>query len=165
MIWNLNLTIAAVVAGVTFYAGTTLYVYNKGEAMGRRQVEIEWHEAMRLQANAEAEELMKARQREEALAALLAKQRKEHHREVNRIVGEYRGLVDSLRQRPEARSESPSGLPDSPDAGVGCTGQGLSKRDAEFLAGLAADAARTQAALDACQRGYEEVRQSLSASN
>jgi hypothetical protein len=161
MIWNLKLIAVAATATATLLAGTALYSYKKGEAMGRRQVEIEWHEAMRLQANAEAEEILKAQQRAEALQALLAKQRKEHHREVNRIVGEYRGLVDSLRQRPEARSQSDTGLPPGADAGVGCTGAGLSKRDAEFLAGLAADAARTQAALDACQRGYEEVRQSL----
>ena len=161
MIWNLKLLAVTATATVISLAGTALYSYKKGEAMGRRQVEIEWQEAARLQANAEAEEILKAQQRAEALQALLAKQRGEHRNEVNRIVREYAGLVDSLRQRPETRSQSDTGLPPGADVGVGCTGAGLSKRDAEFLAGLAADAARTQAALNSCERAYEEVRQSL----
>jgi hypothetical protein len=122
---------------------------------------IEWQEAMRLQATAESEEVMKAQQRERALATLLVKQRMEHQREATRLANDYAAVIDSLHDRAEARSDGPSGLPDAPDSGVGCTGAGLSRPDASFLAGFAADAARTQAALQACQRAYDEVRQSL----
>jgi hypothetical protein len=40
---------------------------------------------------------------------------------------------------------------------VGCTGEGLARPDAEFLAGFAADAARLQAAYDSCRKAYEVV--------
>ena len=42
-----------------------------------------------------------------------------------------------------------------------CTGAGLSRGDAEFLARYAADAARTREALDQCVRQYDEVRRAL----
>jgi len=41
---------------------------------------------------------------------------------------------------------------------VGCTGEGLAKPDAEFLAGYAADAAQLQAQYNACKAGYEALR-------
>jgi hypothetical protein len=161
MLWNLKTLALATTTTLTLLAGSAWYAYVSGLEVGRRQVEIEWQEAMRLQATAESEEVMKAQQRERALQELMAQQRKAHQREINRIVREYAALVDSLRDRPEARSDSPTGLPDAPDSGTGCTGAGLSRSDAAFLAGFAADAARAQAALQACQRAYDEVRQSL----
>jgi hypothetical protein len=124
-------------------------------------VQAKWDAEKLAQANAMNEELMKARQQEQALAKVLAKQKRDHQNEVKRLVAQYNALSDSLRDRPEARSDGPTGLPDTPDSGTGCTGAGLSRPDAAFLAGLAADAARTQAALQACQRAYDEVRQSL----
>jgi hypothetical protein len=99
---------------------------------------------------------MKARQREQALQALVDKQRRAHDAEVKRVVREYSALVDGLRDRPEARAGD-GGVPEGAVAGAGCTGQGLSRPDATFLAGFAADAARTQAALDACRTAYDSL--------
>jgi hypothetical protein len=106
---------------------------------------------------------MKARQTEQALQKLVDQQRQEHRREVNRIVARYNADLERLRNRPEARSESPSGLPDSPTAGVGCTGAGLARPDAEFLSWYSAEAARTATALDACVHAYNKVRESINA--
>ena len=161
MPWNIKLLAVAATLTVTSLVGTAMYAHNKGKQSGMSQIQMQWDaERLAVQA-AQAEETMKARQREQALQALLVRQRKEHTNEVNRIVREHAGLVDSLRDRPETRAGA-GGVPDSADAGAGCTGQGLSRPDAEFLAGFAADAARTQAALDACQRAYDEVRRAAS---
>jgi hypothetical protein len=165
MIWNLKLTLAVAVASVTFFAGATLFVYGKGEEAGRRQVMIEWQEDARVRATAEGEEIARARQREEALAAELLEQRMRFQREVGTLRERERRLLadDRMRDRPEARDQGDRGLPGDPGARVGCTGAGLSRPDAEFLVGLAADAARTQAALDACRRAYDDVRGAQSA--
>jgi hypothetical protein len=108
---------------------------------------------------------MKARQTEQALQKLVDQLRGAHQNEVNRIVSRYNADLERLRNRPEARSESPSGLPEGAASGVGCTGAGLSKPDAEFLSWYSASAARTQAALDACVHAYEQVREQSNAGN
>jgi hypothetical protein len=160
MIWSLKTLAVSATLTTMLVAGTAWYSYSKGEQSGMRQVEIQWQEAMRLQANAEAEELMKARQREEALATLLVKQRMEHSREVNRLVRQHAALVDSLRNRPQTRAGD-SGVPEGATAGVGCTGAGLARDDAAFLAGYASDAGRLQLALQVCQAAYDQVRESI----
>jgi hypothetical protein len=163
MIWNLKLLAVTATATVISLAGTALYSYKKGEAMGRRQVEIEWQEAMRLQANAEAEEVMKAQQRAEALQALLAKQRKEHQRESVRLVNDYAAVVVSLQDRADRPSDG--GVPEDSAVGVGhpgrCTGAELYLSDSRFLAGEAVRADQLRLALKACLAHSAEVERQL----
>jgi hypothetical protein len=154
MIWNLKLLAAAATGIAILLAGTAWYSYSKGLQLGIRQVEIQWQEAMRLQANAEAEEVMKARQQEQALAALLVKQRMEHQREVKRLVSDYAAVVVSLHDRPEAGSAGDSGVPQDTNAGTEpagwCTGARLYRDHATAFAGESALAAQLQSALRAC---------------
>jgi len=135
--------------------------YRSGYENGAAEVTAQWNADRAATAAAHAEELMKARQQQQALTELNARLKVEHRREVDRIVRRYRADLERLRDRPEARADSPSGLPDSPDSGTGCTGRGLARLDAELLTGYAANAARLQSALNACQAAYDQVRQSL----
>jgi hypothetical protein len=66
-------------------------------------------------------------------------------------------MVGSLRERPEGRVQSCPVYTDT-GAPAGCTGAGLARPDAEFLAGYAADAARLEATLEQCRAAYEAVR-------
>jgi hypothetical protein len=159
--WNTKLWIALM--GLALAAGCAWFGYSKGRQSGMQEVQTLWTAEKLAMEQAKAEELMKARQQEQALQALLDKQRREHRNEVNRIVREHAGLVDSLRNRPEARAGA-GGVPEGAAAGVGCTGAGLSAGDAAFLAGLAADAARTQAALALCVADRAEIERQLNGS-
>jgi len=163
MIWNLKILAAAATVIVISSAGTAWYAYSSGKQSGMSVIQSQWDaERMATQA-AQAEAIMKARQTEQALQKLVDQQKQEHRREVNRIVSRYNTDLERLRNRPQARSESPTGLPDSPTAGVGCTGSGLARPDAEFLSWYSAEAARTQAALDACVSAYDKVRENHNA--
>jgi hypothetical protein len=161
MMWNLKLIGVATITIPILLAGSAWYGYSNGRASGMSQIQTLWDAERVLVQAAQAEEQMKARQTEQALQKLVDQQRQEHRREVNRIVSRYNADLERLRDRPEARSESPSGLPESPNAGVGCTGLGLSKPDSEFLSWVGSEAARTQAALNACVHAYEEVRRAV----
>ena len=159
--WMTSRTMVALaLAGVTALAiGLgAVALYRTGYAKGAAEVQQQWDAEKAATAAAQAEETMKARQREKALIELTERLRKEHRREVDRIVAERNRLVGELRNRPEARAGA-GGVPEGAAAGVGCTGEGLSRRDGEFLAGLAADAARTQAALQQCVAQYNQVRE------
>ena len=161
--WMTSRTMVALaLAGVTALAiGLgAVALYRTGYAKGAAEVQQQWDAEKAATAAAQAEETMKARQREKALIELTERLRKEHRREVDRIVAERNRLVGELRNRPEARAGA-GGVPEGAAAGVGCTGEGLSRRDGEFLAGLAADAARTQAALQQCVAQYNQVREQI----
>ena len=158
MIWNTK--IIALTATSILLAGSAVYAYNKGRQSGMQEVQTLWDSERLVAAQAHAEQQMKARQTEQALQKLVDRQRKAHQNEVARIVREYTALTDSLRDRPEARAAD-GGVPEGAVAGVGCTGAGLSKPDAEFLSWYSASAARTQAALDACVHAYEQVRREV----
>jgi hypothetical protein len=71
--------------------------------------------------------------------------------EKNRIAADLRSQLDSLRNRPD-RADTVPGSAENP---VGCTGAGLAKQDAEFLAGYAAAAAELANALGECRAAYD----------
>jgi hypothetical protein len=164
MIWNLKLATVAVIAIGIASAGGAWYAYSKGRESGMTQVQAMWDAERLATMTAHAEEQIKARQREEALKVLLARQRKEHKREVDRIIADYNADLERLRDRPAERAGA-GGVPEGAAAGVGCTGEGLSRPDSEFLVWLGGEAARTQAALNACVTAYDEVRRSINQAN
>lgn len=160
--WTTRTKVAAALLAATALACAVggAWLYRTGFTKGAASVRAEWDAERAAQLAALAEQQMKARQREKALTDALEQQRLERRREVDRIVREHQRIVDGLRNRPEARA-SDGGVPEGAAAGVGCTGQGLARGDAEFLAGYSADAARLQSALNACQAAYDEVRRAL----
>lgn len=141
-------------------AGVGAAAYRRGYESGAQDVQAKWDERERGIAIATTEQLIRARKAEKALTEKLEQQKQEHRREVARINADHRRALDRLRDRPDNRAGA-GGVPDGATAGVGCTGEGLSRPDGEFLAGLAADAARTQAALQWCVAQYNEVREQI----
>ena len=147
--WLLGGLVAAVVA-----AGAVWTAYNAGYEAGATRVQTAW-DAERLEAlRARAEFETAARKREQELAAKVEQLQRSHRNEIRRIERTHADLVDSLRYRPEARAGAGNVPTDTAAGAAGCTGAGLARPDAAFLAGFAADAARTQAALDACIAAY-----------
>lgn len=136
--------------------GLSAYSYRAGKAA----VQQEWDKEKAAIAQAHLEEMQRARQREAELQAAIDKQTEGYKRDLENITADYQRIVVWLRDRPAARAGA-GGVPQGSAAGVGCTGAGLSRGDAEFLARYAADAARTREALDQCVRQYDEVRRAL----
>lgn len=114
------------------------------------------------QSRADNAELKKALQVTKDLGNIFDQLKKESQANEIRIRNLHAAALDSLRNRPEARAATESGLPDPASTGkVGCTGAGLAKADAAFLAGYAADAARNADALTQCRAGYQAAKASL----
>ena len=150
---NRIVAIVAVVGVFLAISGLSMYSYRAGKAA----VQQEWDKEKAAIAQAHLEEMQRARQREVELQAAIDKQTEGYKRDLENITADYQRIVVWLRDRPAARAGA-GGVPQGATAGVGCTGAGLSRGDAEFLAGYAADAARTREALDQCVRQYDEVR-------
>ncbi len=108
-----------------------------------------WHQYrydLKAQAEAKFTESETARLRERAAqltAQRIADEKEDAHR---RIVGQLTADLAGLRNRPDRLPEA------SRPACAGTTGRELSRRDAEFLTGLAARADTLRAALAACQK-------------
>ena len=160
--WKLKTTAAIATAFIMSVAGTAWYAYSSGKQSGMSETQTRWDAEVAAMALAQAAELERAMAKTAELQAQVEQITRSHRNEVNRIRREHSALVDSLRDRPEARAGD-GGVPEGSAAGVGCTGAGLARPDAAFLAGFAADAARTQAALQACQRAYNEVMENINA--
>ena len=121
-----------------------------------REVQTLWDSERAATAKAQTEELMKARQREQSLQALAERLRLEKRREADRLAREYAADLERLRDRPDTRAGA-GGVPEGASPGVGCTGEGLARGDAEFLSRYAHDAARLQLALNTCQAAYNAL--------
>jgi uncharacterized protein YlxW (UPF0749 family) len=144
--WKLR--IAAVTAFAIFAAGSAMYAYNSGKQSGMSTIQTRWDADRLATLQAQTAELEKARQAEQALQAQVDKIQQESANEKRRIAAQYERTIAGLRERPERPSAA--SVPTDTGVGVGCTGAGLARPDATFLAGYAADAARLQSALQAC---------------
>lgn len=132
--------------------------YRHGHSVGAAKVTAQW-EAERAVLNQKiAEETQRAIETERKLRAQLDANRRSYEREKARIAANYNAAIDSLRDRPTARAGD-AGVPEGAAAGVGSTGAELSRDDAAFLVWYAAEAARAQAALEACVAAYKRVEE------
>ena len=132
------------------------FSYWKGYTHGSNNTQEKW-DAERVVLERQAQEWKdEVRETERQLQAKADKIQREKHNAVKAADSKYAALIDSLRNRAETRSNDP--VSDSAGDVVGCTGAGLARPDAEFLAGFAADAARLQAQYNACKAGYEALR-------
>lgn len=132
------------------------FSYWKGYTHGSANVQEKW-EAERVVLERQAQEWKdEVRETERQLQAKADRIQREKHNAVKAADSKYAALIDSLRNRAETRSDDT--MPDTTGTAVGCTGAGLARPDAEFLAGFAADAARLQAQYNACKAGYEALR-------
>ena len=153
---------ALVWAAVTVLACAAVGVlaYRTGHASGAAAVTAEWMAERAETARATSRALERRLEVEAALRAQIDRTRQEHAREKARIAANYNAAIDSLRHRPTARAGD-TGVPEGSTAGVGCTGAGLSGPDAEFLVWYASEAARAQAALEACVAAYKRVEEAV----
>ena len=147
--WGLRAVVIAIFIGA---------VYAQGRSDGARKIQQAWDREKATIAEQHVVAITEARERERALQTRIDQERSNYSDQINRINAEYSRVIAGLRQRPEIRVHSCPSLPESSGAPVGCTGAGLAKPDAEFLAGYAADAARLEAALEQCRAAYEAVR-------
>ena len=158
--WRLkSLGVVGIAFGISL-AGTALFAFNKGQQSGMSKVQSQWDAEVSAMAQAQAAEVNAARLREQELQAQITAQQRSHRNEVARINRAHAAALDGLRDRPEARAGD-GGVPEGAAAGVGCTGAGLSRPDSEFLIWIGREAARTQAALNACVTAYDEVRRAV----
>lgn len=138
-------------------------VYTTGSKAGANTVKQQWDRDTASRAIRTAEQTMKHMQAERALQAHAAEQRKQKNAEINRIAAVHAAELDSLRNRPDMRAHDRPGEPASPtESGVGCTGAGLAKPDAAFLAGYAADAERLATDYKRCTALYDAAERALS---
>ena len=132
--------------------------YRHGYSVGAAKVTAQW-EAERAVLNQKiAEETQRAIETERKLRAQLDANRRSYEREKARIAANYNAAIDSLRDRPAARAGD-TDVPEGAAAGVGSTGAELSRDDAAFLVWYASEAARAQAALEACVAAYKRVEE------
>ena len=162
--WNLKLMAAIGIATTISLAGTAWYAYSKGRQSGMREVQTLWIAERDAIQEAQAKEMEQARKREEALQAQVDQIRRSHRNEISRINRDHAALVDSLRDRPEARAGD-GGVPPDTGAGtehpIGCTGLQLSRPDATFLVRIARDADQLRIALRACLADRAEIEREL----
>jgi hypothetical protein len=106
------------------------------------------------ESNVEAQRLalVNLRARENAHAEAVQAITKRGENEKRRIAADLRIALDGLRNRPD---RSPDAVPGGAENTVGCTGAGLARQDAEFLAGYAAAAAELANALGECRAAYD----------
>lgn len=148
------------IAMVSLFAGLALVGANLGWINERaKHASTKAAHATEAQERTEAhnKELVRAQEREITLKTAAAQIQLESQNEKRRIAARYERELDGLRNRPEARADS-GGVPEGAAAGVGCTGSGLARSDAAFLARYAADAAQLRAALEQCKAQYNALR-------
>ena len=147
-----------------FVAGAVIAValagaggYVKGTAHGKAEVQSAWDQERAKQSEEYAKAQAAAREKEQALQAQADQLRKESYEQIRDINARSDKLINSLRQRPERPTQT-SAVSGATQSCGGASGAELASRDAIFLAGYSADAARLQAALDTCVKQYEALR-------
>ena len=108
-------------------------------------------------SNEEAQRLalVALRSRENAHSEAVQAITKRGENEKRRIAADLRRQLDSLRNRPDRAA--PDAVPGGAADPMGCTGAGLARQDAEFLARYAAAAAELANALGECRARYDEA--------
>jgi hypothetical protein len=148
-----------------FVAGAVIAValagaggYVKGTAHGKAEVQSAWDQEKAKLAEEYAKAQAAAREKEQALQAQADQLRKESYEQIRDINARSDKLINSLRQRSERPTTPAGAVSGATQSCSGASGAELASRDAIFLAGYSADAARLQAALDTCVKQYEALR-------
>ena len=126
--------------------------------IGRQEIRAEWQADKLARVEQNRILLMAKAKQDSELQAAADKERKAYHAQIRSIDLERDELLRRLRNRPERPEPAPGGdgVPAVAGPGAagpgnaGCTGAGLYGPDARFSLGVAADAARLQAALRSC---------------
>jgi hypothetical protein len=141
---------------IAAFAGSVWFAHSSGKQSGMQATQAAWDAEKVATLEAQGAQILIAQIRETELTSQMDQLKKANRNEKARIAVDHAALVDSLRDRPEARA-SAGGVPEGATAGVGCTGAGLSRLDAQFLIGLAADAAELQAGFSTCKAALDSL--------
>ena len=146
------------VLAVAAAGGAGLY---KGHDLGMAEVQQKWDRERAAQEAEHAAAQAAAREKEQELQANADQLRKEKDREIRDLNARAAALTNSLRDRPTRPTAEASTLPSTASAGcapASCTGAGLSREDAEFLAREAARADELRSSLRQCLAQYQAIR-------
>jgi hypothetical protein len=147
------------VLAVAAAGGAGLY---QGHELGVAEVQQKWDKERAAQLAEHAAAQAAAREKEQELQASADLLRKDKDREIRDLNARTAALTNSLRDRPSRPTTETSALPSTASAGCApssCTGAGLSREDAQFLAGEAARADELRASLKQCHAQYQAIRQ------
>jgi hypothetical protein len=148
----LAIIIAAGVAGA--------YGYMRGEESGRLQVQAKWDAERAELESIHARDQQIAREREKLMQQTADRLRQEKDLEIRNLNARSAALNNSLRDRSSRPTNPVSAVPSTTSVGptaASCTGAGLSREDAEFLAGEATRADELRVALKQCQAQYQSL--------
>lgn len=154
MTWNIR--IAAITTILISLAGSAWFGYSKGRQSGMQEVQTLWTTEKLAIADAINQELIRTRAREKTLQDLANRLRREKRNELDQMAANYAADLERMRNRTDVRA-GPGGVPTGASPGVGCTGAGLARPDAQFLVWFAAESAKLRAAYDECKVKYEAV--------
>ena len=156
-VW-LELAVVALIAVVCWWGYDAIYA--RGEA--HKQLELDEY---KLQIT---EQSLKLKDENDTKTADLLKlfnvNEGQKNEQIDSLNNHLADALSSLRNRPNrpAKSDLPNNPADA-KTGPSCTGAGLYRPDAEFLAGYATDTARLQLELKACYTNYDESRKTCNA--
>jgi hypothetical protein len=154
--FKVKLLIAVVMVSLIFVVGWRSYVAGQKEATNR--VTLLWTQEKLELTKAINDELIKADAKNRQLTQAIATITQEYNREILNINSKHKSIISSLQQRPTERTSNTSMSSDSTTR-VGCTGEGLARPDAEFLAGYATDAARLNEVFLVCKSTLDKLRE------
>lgn len=135
--------------------------YWRGDSAGQATVQQQWDQERVKQATEYAAAQAAAREKEQELQRSADLLRKEKDREIRDLSARASALTNSLRDRQARAATQSSDVPGAASAGSAassCTGAGLSREDAQFLAGEAARADELRVALKQCIAQYQAVK-------
>lgn len=141
MHWLLN---KWVIGGVLILVMTAA-AYFKGYYKGKSVVQSEWDKVV-------AEQTIKTVEVERNLRTKIDTVVEDKNREIARIKRSHASIVAGLQQRTQRDS-----VPSSSETPQDCSGTGLYREDAEFLAGESARADQYAIELLSCYKAYDEV--------
>ena len=167
MTWQLNprQLIAIVLALAVAWPLSLWQASNRGETAGRAAVQQQWDAEATTRAQATLRLVNAAHATSQSLQDKANEQRKATNDQITRINRAHALAIERLRDRPERPADTGVGsVSEAATVGehaTGCTGAGLFRSDSVFLSGLAADADKLRAGLQACQAQYNAARETL----
>jgi len=135
------------------------YGYNAIYDRGATSVQTKWDEQQRQQDIASAKVQADALAVTKSLQDAANKQREISNAQITALNSHLASALTSLQQRP-SRSD-PSGLPQNPASGAGCTPSQLFREDASVALKLAGEADNLRIALSACRQAYDRAFDAL----
>ena len=131
-----------------------------GKNQGRAEVQQKWDKEKAEQYAEYAKGQEAARNKEREMQSDADRLRREKDAEIRNINARALALANSLRDRPDRPAQT-GGMPDPARSCSGASGAELASRDAIFLAGYSASAAKLQADYDQCVKQYADAKKKL----